>query len=322
MSQTYSQLTLDQRSEIQSFSQSGYSIRSIARKLNRDASTISREIERNQNDGEYRCVAAQEKADERRHADKKPFKINGELERLIRQCIQDKFSPEQTAGFLSLNHGLQISHTYIYQYIYDDRSRGGELYKNLRRAGKKYKKRKGKEAGKSLIPNRTCISERPVLVDLKQHPGHWEGDTVIGVHHQGALVTLVERVSKYTLIGRVRQKTAELVGDTIQRLMIDLVDWVWSTTFDNGMEFANHETFAEALQMDVYFAHPYHSWERGLNENTNGLIRQYFPKGTNFRLVSDGQVQRVQDALNNRPRKALGYRTPRQMLIEYGAIRA
>ena len=161
---------------------------------------------------------------------------------------------------------------------------------------------------------RVSIDERPSIVDKKERVGDWEVDTIIGKNHKQAIVTIVERKTKYALLAKVTRKTSALVGDAIVSLLREMVN-VFTITSDNGKEFSSHQDVAKSLGIDFYFAHPYSSWERGLNENTNGLIRQFFPKGTDFRRLCDEEITHAMDALNNRPRKTLGYKTPNQLMF-------
>ena len=216
---------------------------------------------------------------------------------------------------------LTVSHQSIYKHVYQDKQQGGQLYKHLRHGGKKYNRRSKSTAGRGCIPNRVDISLRPKCVDEKSRCGDWEGDLVIGKKHQGALLTLVERKSKFTLIQRLDSKEASPVLEKTTKSFKGVEKLVKTITYDNGKEFAKHQELAQALNAKIYFARPYHSWERGLNEHTNGLIRQYFPKSTNFLTVSQKQVTHVQNALNDRPRKVLGFRTPREVFMQLPAVR-
>ena len=212
--------------------------------------------------------------------------------------------------------GLTISHERIYQNIWQDKSQGGELYKNLRIAnGKKRRKRYGSRDMRGKIPGRIDIGERPEIVEKKERFGDWEADLVCGSHHRGFLVTLVERKSKYVLIGTVQKKTAEAVSAEIISLLEERCEQVHTITYDNGREFAAHQAINTALSCKSYFAQPYHSWERGLNENTNGLIRQYFPKGEDLRGVALERIRDAQYRINSRPRKTLDYKTPEEVLL-------
>ena len=234
------------------------------------------------------------------------------MRQIVDEKISKQFSPDQISGKLRML-GIHISHERIYQYLLDDKRSGGQLYKNLRHSHRKRKKRYGSREKRGQIPNRVSIDKRPKIVDARERIGDWEADTIIGRNHKGAMVTLVERKSKYTLIRKISRKTSLLLNSAISELTKGFKERFITMTVDNGREFAGHEEINSKLGVDVYFAHPYHSWERGLSENTNGLIRQYFPKKTDFREISDKEVLQVQHILNNRPRKTLGYLTPNEV---------
>jgi IS30 family transposase len=207
-----------------------------------------------------------------------------------------------------------ISHERICQYIYADQRSGGDLYHCLR-CQKPRRKRYGSYDRRGCIPNQVLIDDRPAIADSKRRFGDWEGDTVIGKGHRGALVTLVERKSQYTVIRAVLYKTAEAIRNAVVDGLTPYIDRVHTTTYDNGREFADHEGMACDLETQIYFAHPYASRERGLNENTNGLIRQYFPKDRDLRTVTKREIENAMDKLNHRPRKSLGYRTPYEVFF-------
>ncbi len=210
---------------------------------------------------------------------------------------------------------MMVSHERIYQYVYADKRRGGTLHHHLR-CRKQRRKRYGTHSRRGLIPNRTSIDERPKVVEAKQRVGDWEADTIIGRGHRSAIVSLVERKSKLTRLCKVERKSAEQVAQASLELLSPLSDKVHTITSDNGGEFAQHERIAAGLGARFYFAHPYASWERGLNENTNGLVRQYFPKKHDFTTVTEAEVERVTERLNNRPRKTLGFRTPNEVFFK------
>ena len=209
---------------------------------------------------------------------------------------------------------MRLHHETIYQFVYRDKAQGGELHKHLRIASKPYRKRYGKYDRRGQIVNRVSIDERPKIVDEKSRIGDWEGDTIIGKGHKGACLTLVERKTLYTIIVPLAGKNAEQLKEAVIEVLKPFKERVLTLTY-NGKEFAQHEQMAKALEADVYFAHPYASWERGINENTNGLIRQYFPKGTDLRNVTTEQAQWVMDRLNNRPRKTRGGKTPNELFM-------
>jgi len=306
----YKQLSQAQRYQIEILNKAGKNQKEIAELLGVSPGTICRELKRNKGKKGYRPKQAQIKADKRRKQAAKAIKMTKEVIVEIEEKIRLDWSPEQVSGWLKVNQGIAISHERIYQHIWADKRHGGTLYKHLRQSNKKRKKQYGSKDKRGQIRNRVSIDERPAIVAEKIRIGDWEIDTVIGQNHQGALVTIVDRVSKFTLIKKVDSKHAEVVTAATISLLQSYLDKTLTITADNGKEFAGHETIKEQLNADVYFAHPYHSWERGLNENTNGLIRQYFTKGSSFENITDDEVEAVMYKLNHRPRKTLNFKTP------------
>jgi IS30 family transposase len=306
----YKQLNQAQRYQIEILKKAGKNQKEIAELLGVSPPTISRELRRNKGKKGYRPKQAQIKADKRREQAVKALKMTATLIILIESMIVLDWSPEQISGVLKEEHGVAISHERIYQHIWADKQQGGKLYLHLRQSGKKRKKRYGSKDKRGQIRGRISIDDRPAIVADKTRIGDWEIDTVIGKNHQGALVTIVDRVSKFTLIKIVASKHAEIVTAATISLLKPYQDKALTITADNGKEFAGHEKMKEELNADVYFAHPYCSWERGLNENTNGLIRQYFTKGSSFENIADEDVEVVMNKLNHRPRKALNFKTP------------
>ena len=311
----YKQLTSGQRYQIYGLKQAGLNQTQIAQKLGVDKSTISREFRRNKGQRGWRPKQAQSFRDERRQAlaNGKCFSSDEwvEVERLIR----DDLSPEQAANRLELEGGLQISHEIIYQHLYADKRNGGDLHRHLRSQKPRRKRYASGQERRGMIKNRVSIDARPEIVDQKTRMGDWEGDTVIGKNHKGGLVTLAERKSRYVLAGHIRSKHAAGVTAVTTRLLTPYKDKCHTITFDNGKEFAEHEKMAAELKADIYFANPYHSWERGLNENSNGLLRQYFPKGMKLADITEEQVQEAVERINHRPRKVLGFRTPHEVFF-------
>ena len=306
----YRQLTPEKRYGLKAYMQAGFSISQIAKELMVHKTTLYREINRNTGRRGYRPKQANMKALERRYCSKKASRLTTDLIVRVIYLLRLDLSPEQISGYLKKNHDIDISHETIYQYILADKAKGGNLYKHLRHSSKKRKKRYGSNDRRGQIPNRVSIDNRPKIVDLKERIGDWETDTVIGKNHKGALVTAVERKSKFTCIRYVPYKRADLVAKALIDMLSPFQNKVHTITTDNGKEFAQHLKISDELKADVYFAHPYHSWERGLNENTNGLIRQYFPKNYSFHNITNGDVIKVQNQLNMRPRKALNFKTP------------
>jgi len=309
---SYAQLTHEQRYHIYAHKKTGLFTQSeIADMLGVHKSTISRELSRNHGGRGYRPKQAQEFALTRRQSRAVP-RISAGTWELVESFLRLDFSPEQASGYLRKEHGLAVSHERIYQHIYADKRCGGDLHKHLR-CQKKRKKRYGKYSRRGQIPDKVSIELRPAIVDSRLRIGDWEADTIIGKGHCQAIVSLTERKSRLTLIKKVIRKTAEEVRDAVLSLLGPIAHAVHTITSDNGTEFAAHKTIADKLTAAFYFAHPYHAWERGTNENTNGLVRQYFPKGHDFKTITDEQINFVMDRLNNRPRKTLGFLTPMQV---------
>ena len=311
----YSQLTEGERYQIYALLKEGLTQKAIAKNLKRSSSTISRELNRNRGRRGYRPKQANNMALERRKTAEKKIKLTAEVQDWIRQLIRQDLSPEQVVDYLAVQRGLRLHHETVYQFIYRDKAEGGDLHRHLRIANKPYRKRYGKHDRRGQILNRTSIDERPEVVDQKTRIGDWEGDTVIGKNHKGVLLTLVERKTLYTIIVPLKSKSADGLTQAAIAALKPMKDQVHTLTFDNGKEFAGHETIAKALDAQVYFAHPYASWERGINENTNGLVRQYFPKGMDLSDVRFEQAQQVMDRLNNRPRKTRGGKTPNELFL-------
>ena len=310
-----SEITISERLQIETLLNAGQKPSAIAKQLGRVRSTIYNEINRNTSvNGIYCHNYAQKKRDERRFNSKKCL-LTEDNWTVVRSLILQKWSPEQISGWLKNNpeQGFTVSDQWIYHYINLDRVKGGELYLSLRRAGKPYKYG-GKQVYRGKIKDRIDIISRPDIINKRLRLGDWEVDSVIGKMNGSSIVTLVERVSRYTAILKVTSKEAHEVATAIIKRMQDRIVPVFSITGDNGTEFTNHKTIAEKLGIDFYFTHPYSSWEKGTNENTNGLIRQYFPKGTDFNDISESMLKEVEIALNNRPRKCLKYKTPTEVL--------
>ena len=316
---SYQQLTLEERAMISGFCKARFSISEIAHELNRHKSTISREIQRNTGKRGYRPKQAEEMAIARRKSAYKAIKWTPEIEDEVSNKLKEKWSPEQISAWLKKNKSIMISHQRIYQFIVEEKMSGGNLYRNLRQGNKKRRKKYGKNALKrGQIQNRVPITQRPDYIDKRTTPGHWEGDTIIGKNHKKAMITLVERKYGFTVVEKVESKNAEMVAEKICRVLLKYKDQVKSITFDNGLEFAAHELIAKTLKCKIYFAEPYSSYQRGTNENTNGLIRQYFPKGSDFDEYSDKDVRKVMISLNNRPRKRLNFCTPEEGFLKKG----
>lgn len=312
----YKQLTREQRYQIKALIDTDTSRSKIAEIIKVSPSTIYRELKRNQGKRGYRPKQAHEKAMVRRKGKSRP-RISAEVWALVETKLKTDWSPEQISGALQ-ERQIFISHERIYQYVYTDKKDGGTLWAHLRRR-KKYRKRRCGQDRRGKIPNQRSIEERPAIVDERSRLGDWEGDLVLGEAGQGVLLTLTERKSRFTLLRVLPSKHAALV----EKAIIELLSWLShlrSITFDNGKEFALHEKIAEALNVDCYFAHPYASWERGTNENTNGLIRQYLPRKSKMNNVSREKENFIMDRLNLRPRKCLDFKTPYEVFFELQSV--
>ncbi len=309
---TYTQLTQEQRYQIYALMKAEHNQTEIARLINVHKSTISREVRRNRGMKGYRPKQAHQFSLNRRKKTKCLIKTSTWT--LIETSLCKEWSPEQVSGWLEENYVLQISHEWIYQHILMDKQAGGDLHRHLR-CQKKRRKRYGSYDRRGRLKNRVSIDERPVIVDTRQRLGDWEVDTIIGKGHRHAIVSLTERKARLALLRKVERKTAQAVADAVIELLKTLSVQTHTITADNGKEFADHERIARDLCANIYFAHPYSSWERATNENMNGLIRQYFPKKHNFATITETEIEFVMERLNNRPRKCLGFKTPNQIFF-------
>lgn len=323
----YKHLNYQKRFQILAFWKAGYTQRDIAKEIGVHESTISRELKRNitfvrtkLGSWQYKHDYAQGNANQR-HKEKNKFtKFTEEAKIFVREKLQQNWSPDQISGYAKKHNLFSISGEWIYQFILQDKNKYGKLYLHLRHQNKKYRKRYGSPKRQGPIKNRRFIDERPAIVNEKKRIGDWEIDTIIGRQQKQAVVSIVERVSKKTILKKVETKTAAKVTEaTIAGLKSSGA--VFTITADNGSEFAYHENISKELNTEFYFAHPYSSWERGLNENTNGLVRQYLKKGSSFTDVTDEHLSFIADQLNNRPRRSLGYASPNEIFTkEMGTI--
>jgi transposase, IS30 family len=321
----YKHLSAEERYQIDDLVREGFTNKEIARRLNRSESTLSRELRRNKGDRGWRPRQAHMKAQER--LSERGRRNVGRVEDAAweyaqTQLISEQWSPDQIAARLRLEGKNLISHETIYLRILEDKKSGGTLYTHLR-CQKKRKKRYGSSRSlRGAIPDRVDIEQRPAIVASRQRVGDWEGDTIIGTQDGGAVIaSMVERKSRYTVLVKAKNKTTAEVTGSIHRQMKPVAPMVYTVTFDNGKEFTHHKVIAQGLDTKIFFAKPYHSWERGLNENTNGLVRQYFPKKMRFDAITDDDLQSVANKLNNRPRKCLGYKTPLEVFSQSCAKR-
>jgi len=295
---SYTQLAQEQRYQIYALLKMGHSQTEIAMNIGVNKSTISRELHLNRGKRGYRPKQAHRFAvKRRRNAVQK--QISTETWLFIEHMLRQDWSPEQVSNWLTENTEMTVSHEWIYQHIYMDKRSGGNLHKHLR-CQKKRRRRVGEYDRRGKIPNQVSIEGRPEIVDQRARIGDWEADTIIGAGKKGGIVTLVERKSRFTLLKRVARRTADAVEEAIVDLPNPYQALTHTITFDNGKEFANHQSIAEKLDARMFFAHPYASWERGTNENTNGHIRQYFPKGTDFSAITDYQISFVNSSLDKK----------------------
>lgn len=316
----YTHLSPFERCEIEFLVKAGRSIRVIAQELGRSPSTISRELARNHAKRKgYRALDAQYAYRERRACSRKPQKLatHSRLRSYVETHLKQQWAPEQITGRLPLeypdNPMMRISHETIYAFVYADKRANGTLYTHLRRRHRKRRRRGNTHGKRGLFPGRVCIEQRPGIVESRQRTGDWEGDLVLGRQTGPAIVTLVERKQQYLLAHLVENRRAYIVGRAILQAYRGIPDnAIHTITFDNGREFAHFKTLEDALNIDIYFAHPYAAWERGTNENTNGLLRQYIPKGSDLRNLTQKDLNAIVRTLNNRPRKQLGFRTPEE----------
>lgn len=318
----YKQLNIHEREIIVVRLAEGKNYVQIAKELKRHHSSISAEVRRNSVDGSYAPNVAQQFAEQRRCNSKTSWKMeNSDINQFVKNGLKQRWSPEQISGRMAKNfpknHVMRISHETIYQWIRNDKNRGGQWKIFLRQSEKKRRKRYGTGENRGKIKGRIDIDERPSIVDLKQRLGDWEGDTVEGRKGSGYLTTMVDRKSKYLVLDFSKTKESKKIRRTIVRSFRRHGDLPCeTTTLDNGKEFADHVALGKSLDADIFFAKPYRSWERGLNENTNGLLRQHFPKGSDFRKIRREHLRNVEAKLNNRPRKTLDYRTPNEVMYE------
>jgi IS30 family transposase len=305
----YTHITREERYQIYALKKAGLKQYEIAEVLKRSESTISRELSRNCGRRGYRPKQAHSKSMERQSINARM--IDDATWQFAQDRLLEQWSPEQISGHAA------ISPETVYQRVYANKRAGGLLWKNLR-SQKLRKKRYGKVERRGTISNRVSIDDRAAIVETRSRIGDWEADTVIGKNHRQAIVSIVERKTGFTLIQKVERKTALAVSQAMIGLLKPHRKKVHTITSDNGKEFAGHEEIASKLKANFYFAHPYSSWERGTNENTNGLIRQYFPKTRDFTTITQQEINMAMERLNNRPRKRLGYQTPNQVFFKLG----
>jgi IS30 family transposase len=310
---SYTQLTQEQRYQISALLKMGHNRTEIAEVIGTHKSTVSRELGRNRGLRGYWPKQAHRKALSRRNHSR--VRIMPEIWELIEAKLRLEWSPEQISGWLHRHQAIQVSHEWIYQYILVDKQAGGDLYRHLR-CHKKRRKRYGSYDRRGQLPNRVSIEERPAIVEQRQRIGDWEVDTIVGKRHHQAIVTLTERKSRFSLLRKVERRTADQVTEALIDLLLPVSNRLHTITADNGKEFAEHERVAQALQADFFFAHPYAAWERGANENMNGLVRQYIPKNCDLASVTDAELILIMKRLNHRPRKCLDFLSPFEVFFD------
>ncbi len=323
--QTYKTIQYEQRILIAQYIKENKGQNEIGRLLSIDKSVISREIKRNSSPGTYKLYNAQQAEKRSRERSKNKGRkslIVGVVKLKIDKLIAMKWSPDQI-NVRTKSAGENLAcHETIYQYIYKDKREGGTLFMHLRQTHRARHKRCNTYRKRGIIKDRISISERPEIVEQRTRLGDWEGDTMIGKNHKSAIVTMVDRTSKQTKIMKLKSKNARQTAAKITRRMKASKTPVLTITVDNGKEFSEHKRITKALNAQVYFADPYSAYQRGTNENTNGLIRQYLPKGTDLNLVSQYELKKIENSLNNRPRKSLGYLTPNEYICQTVAIKS
>jgi IS30 family transposase len=308
-------LTQSQRYTISMMYQNGFSQKKIAETISKDKSVISREIKRNTNPKtkKYSFTYAQEMAEIRKERMNFPRKFKNDLKKEIIEKIKEDWSPEEITGWQKRNGKDHVSHETIYKFIRKNKAEGGKLYKHTRH---KLKHRKRPAKDKIPIKNRVSIEQRPDIVNKKERFGDWEMDTIIGENNNGAIVTIVERTSKFMMMAKLEHgKNAVELTKVVVNLLDNLSKYVHTITCDNGTEFADHQNIAKLLNTKIFFTHPYSSWEKGLIENTNKLIRQYIPKKSNFNNINNLTIKQIQHKLNNRPRKNLNFACPKDFFF-------
>jgi IS30 family transposase len=307
-------LTQAQRYTISAMHRQGSTQKMIAEAIDKDKSVISRELKRNANHkGKYSFEYANDMAMLRKERMKKPRKLVPYLKKEIIELIKQDWSPQQIEGRLKLENKPFVSHETIYKIIRNDKAEGGTLYKHTRH---RLKHRKRPVGEKINIKNRVTIDRRPEIVNTKQRFGDWEIDTVAGEENKGAIVTLVERKTAFMMMATLKYgKNAKELSKTVIRLFAAYVKHVHTITGDNGTEFADHQNIAKKLKTSFFFTHPYASWEKGLIENTNKLVRQYIPKKTNLKSINEQQIKKIQYKINNRPRQKLNFYSPKEIFF-------
>ena len=305
-------ITQEQRYTISSMLKQNYKKSEIAKTINKDKSVLYREIKRNsdQRSGIYKSSLAQKKYQKRLKEKPKQKKFSKLIREKVEFLLGEDYSPEQIVGSLKNNDEPTVSVERIYQHIWLDKRNGGTLHTHLRRQGRRYRKRGSSKDSRGIIRNRISIEKRPNIVDERSRFGDLEVDLIIGQNHKEAIVTINDRASGVLKMKKAKSKEASIIKKVIVELLEEWKPYIQTITSDNGKEFAGHEYIAEILNIEYYFAHAYHSWERGSNENLNGLVRQYIPKKSDFRNITNEFIKKIETKLNNRPRKRYNYKSP------------
>jgi len=307
-----SHLTEHQRYTISTMLKNGYKQSEIAGVIDKDKSVISREIKRNKDkrSGEYRHDLANRKYRYRQKIKPKHKRFTIDVQNNVEALLKQDYSPEQVVGTLNKQKKQTVSVERIYQHIWQDKKQKGSLHTHLRNQGRKYRKRGSAKDNRGVIIGKIMIDKRPSIVDKRERFGDLEVDLILGKNHKKAIVTINDRASGKLKMKKVNSKKSLEVTAAINSMLEDWIPYIHTITSDNGKEFAGHKDVAEINNIDYYFAHPYHSWERGSNENLNGLIRQYIPKKSDFSLLSDKRIKEIEIKLNERPRKRFNYENP------------
>lgn len=313
-----SHLTIEQRYEIATLRSQNFSHGKIAESIGKDKSVVSRELKRNADsrNGIYKAELAQRKVELRHKNKPKKVYFTSEVKAFVTKWLEQDYSPEQIAGYAEKEKLKCVSIERIYEFVWQDKKEGGSYYKHLRTQGKKYRKRGQAKDRRGQIIDRVDISKRPSIVEAKTRIGDLEMDLIIGKDHNGALLTINDRATGVLKMAKIESKEASVIEAKAVELLEDWKPLLHTITTDNGKEFSNHKNIAKTLCIAFFFARPYHSWERGANENLNGLVRQYFPKKSDFNLITTQQVNQVVHILNNRPRKRFGFKTPNEIFLK------
>lgn len=311
------QITAEQRYVISAMRTQGYTLEQIGLIINKNKSSVSRELRRNKdNTDKYDPKKAHQKCKERHTSKNKHIVFTACMKQTAKKLLEDEYSPQQVKGECDDRGIKMVSQEWLYQYVWNDKSNGGELYVHLRRKGRKYNKRGSSKKSRGQIKDRVSIHQRPSEVNKKERFGDLEIDTIIGKNHKGAIVTINDRATGWLWAKLIPVRSAKWTQEVTIEALEPYKDYLYTITADNGKEFTNHKEVAKSLNVDYYFADPYSSWQRGANENLNGLLRQYIPKKTDFTELTQEQIDQYCEKLNNRPRKRFGFKSPKFMMLK------